>query len=66
MIFLKYVGVAFSRGLSRSFTSGTRCSAEDQIMKVEGHFTFAGGWEMCDDVLCVEHSAASDKQSSLL
>lgn len=68
MIFFNFVGVAFSRGLSgllRFFISGTLCSAEDQIMKIESHFIFAGGWEMCDDLLCVEHSAASDKQSSL-
>lgn len=40
-------------------------TAEDQIMKVKGHFVFAGVQEMCDDVQCVQHSAASDKQSSL-
>lgn len=65
MIFLKYVRVDFSRDLSRFFTSGALCSAEDQIMKVKSSFMFAGGWEMCDDVQCVQHTAASDKQPSL-
>lgn len=65
MIFLKDVRVAFSRVMSRFFASGALCSAEDQIMKVKGHFIFAGGWEMCDNVQCVQHTAASDKQCSL-